>query len=237
MEHEHDFDHHFSHHMKELDHHDHDFDHHTGSGYQGSHMIHHVLHEVTHPNGVKQTIVDNGVICFPKNSKAAQKLIASGVHGETVDQAEFEEQCGGWMTKIRHCGSQAEYTTAVHQYEEYVHQYQATHPGCSFPSVPSFGGASHVEYVHEPHHVVVEEQPAQHVQYVHEQPAEHVQYVHEQPAQHVQYVHEQPAQHVQYVHEHPAQHVQYVQGEPTEHVQYVHEPTVVTGSPSGCSAN
>ena len=109
-------------------------------GNHGNHEHHHEEHAEPQVIGGGHQVVDNGIVCFPANSDAAKKLLASGVVGESVEEADFEVHCHDWIKKISHCESSEEYTTYVHQYEEYVHKYEVTHKGCTYPKVPAFKG-------------------------------------------------------------------------------------------------
>jgi hypothetical protein len=128
-----DIEHHFADH-----HHDHhNADHHFADN-------HHEVHEPTVVGGNTNTHVEDwGIVCFSKNSDAAKKLIASGAQSVDVETADFEVHCHEHIEKINQCTSYEEYTTLVHQYEEYVHKYEVTHKGCHYPKVPAFHGSAH----------------------------------------------------------------------------------------------
>ena len=66
----------------------------------------------------------------------------------------FENNCQTFITRMRHCSSQEEYNTVLHEYEGFVTEYSRAHPGFHYPSAPAYQGATvtTTEVVgHEPH--------------------------------------------------------------------------------------
>jgi uncharacterized short protein YbdD (DUF466 family) len=137
-------------------------------------QVHHeqVHHEPVHFEVIEQgqehhvdphevhIISEEGVICFPKSSPEAQRLVAQGAHvvhqqhvvieehhhilPEVIDQthelteAQFESGCNAYVQKISACHTRAEYQQVFEEYEHYVNEYAQTHPNCHFPPVPEF---------------------------------------------------------------------------------------------------
>jgi len=85
-------------------------------------------------------------------------------------EGQFESNCDTFVTRMRHCSSQEEYTTVLHEYETFVTEYARAHPGCHYPSAPAFAG-SVVAQATAPHVVIGEAHAAQpQVVYGHAEP-------------------------------------------------------------------
>jgi hypothetical protein len=125
-------------------------------GQSSGHMFHQMLHEAAHPTTVTSTPVDNGIICFTKDSKVAQELVHEGEHGDSIDDAYFQEQLSEWDNRLSHAHSHEEYEHLSQAYSGFVSEYKSTHPGCPCQAhaFPAYSGATEVVSHPEPHFIV-----------------------------------------------------------------------------------